>query len=141
MDAISKNIANSNEDITKILANVDKLTEELSSADFKGTVGKTNKMIDQTSMTMEDLNKTIASMDKTINNLNSLTGKMNDGQGTMGKLMNDKSLYENLDETSKNLSLLLQDLRLNPKRYVNVSVFGKKQKEYKLPEEDPALNK
>ena len=48
-------------------------------------------------------------------------------------------LYTNLNNTSKNLDLLLQDFRLNPKRYVNVSVFGKKQKEYTVPELDPAM--
>jgi phospholipid/cholesterol/gamma-HCH transport system substrate-binding protein len=47
-------------------------------------------------------------------------------------------MYEYLTKTSRELSLLLQDLRLNPKRYVNVSVFGKKSKPYTLPEQDPA---
>lgn len=52
--------------------------------------------------------------------------------------MNNEELYNNLAGASKELDLLLQDFRLNPKRYVNVSVFGKKQKEYELPENDPA---
>jgi phospholipid/cholesterol/gamma-HCH transport system substrate-binding protein len=47
-------------------------------------------------------------------------------------------MYDYLTQTSKELSLLLQDVRLNPKRYINVSVFGKKQKEYQLPINDPA---
>ena len=64
---------------------------------------------------------------------------LQDGKGTMGKLMKDQALYDNLNSTSKNLDLLMQDFRLNPKRYVNVSVFGKKQKEYEVPENDPAL--
>ena len=63
---------------------------------------------------------------------------MDSGDGTLGKLMNDEKLYNNLNKASRELDLLLQDLRLNPKRYVNVSVFGKKQKEYELPEDDPA---
>ena len=53
-------------------------------------------------------------------------------------MANDEELYNNLAEVSRELDLLLQDFRLNPKRYVNVSVFGKKQKEYELPENDPA---
>ena len=52
--------------------------------------------------------------------------------------MKDEQLYNNLNNASKELDLLLQDFRLNPKRYVNVSVFGKKQKDYALPENDPA---
>ena len=59
----------------------------------------------------------------------------------MGRLMQDETLYENLADASRELDLLLQDFRLNPKRYVNVSVFGKKQKEYSVPESDPAEEK
>jgi len=56
----------------------------------------------------------------------------------LGKLANNEELYDNLSNASRELNLLLQDFRLNPKRYVNVSVFGKKQKAYELPENDPA---
>ena len=73
-------------------------------------------------------------------NLDQLTAKIENGDGSMGLLMNDKELYSNLNNASRELDLLLQDFRLNPKRYVNVSVFGKKQKDYELPEDDPAAN-
>lgn len=56
----------------------------------------------------------------------------------MGRLMQDESLYENLANATRQLDLLLQDFRLNPKRYVHVSMFGRKQKEYSLPQDDPA---
>ena len=56
------------------------------------------------------------------------------GKGTMGKLLNDDQLYKNLNATSTELELLLQDLRLNPTRYINVSLFGKKNKPYVAPE-------
>ena len=85
-----------------------------------------------------ELGKTMASLDATVNNLNSLLAKIESGEGSMGKLVNNDALYNNLSNASKELDLLLQDFRLNPKRYVNVSVFGKKQKEYTLPEDDPA---
>jgi phospholipid/cholesterol/gamma-HCH transport system substrate-binding protein len=58
------------------------------------------------------------------------------GKGSMGKLLNDDTMYTNLTKTSKELELLLQDLRLNPTRYVNVSVFGKKNKPYVAPATD-----
>lgn len=61
---------------------------------------------------------------------------LNSGKGTAGKLLNDDALYNNLAKTSKELELLLQDVRLNPTRYVNVSVFGKKNKPYKAPAEN-----
>jgi phospholipid/cholesterol/gamma-HCH transport system substrate-binding protein len=58
---------------------------------------------------------------------------MNAGKGTVGKMLKDEALYNNLSQTSKELELLLQDVRLNPTRYVNVSLFGKKNKPYVAP--------
>ena len=84
------------------------------------------------------LGKTFASLETTMANLDKVISKIEKGDGTLGKLMNDKELYSNLTDASRELDLLLQDFRLNPKRYVNVSVFGKKQKEYEVPEDDPA---
>ena len=55
------------------------------------------------------------------------------GEGSMGKLLKDDELYTNFASASKELELLLQDLRLYPTRYVNVSVFGKKNKPYVAP--------
>ncbi|MFX0558393.1 MlaD family protein [Maribacter sp. CXY002] len=84
------------------------------------------------------LGSTISSLESTMANLDKVISKIENGDGTLGKLMNDEELYGNLNSASRELDLLLQDFRLNPKRYVNVSVFGKKQKEYMVPEEDPA---
>ncbi|MFS4415693.1 MlaD family protein [Maribacter sp. 2307ULW6-5] len=84
------------------------------------------------------LGRTLASLESTIANVDQLMAKMERGEGTLGKLMNNEELYTNLSSASRELDLLLQDFRLNPKRYVNVSVFGKKQQEYELPEDDPA---
>jgi len=84
------------------------------------------------------LGRTLASLESTVSNLNNLMSKIEQGDGTIGKLIKDEELYNNLNGASRELDLLLQDFRLNPKRYVNVSVFGKKQKEYEVPEEDPA---
>ena len=57
----------------------------------------------------------------------------------MGKLLSDDAMYNNLTKTSKELELLLQDLRVNPTRYVNVSVFGKKNKPYVTPTNEPII--
>ncbi len=90
------------------------------------------------SLAQAGLPTTIANLQYTITNLNNLLAKIDQGEGSIGKLMKDEELYTNLTAASRELDLLLQDFRLNPKRYVNVSVFGKKQKEYVLPEKDPA---
>lgn len=88
-----------------------------------------------------DLSKTVKNLETTISSLNGVLAKIERGEGSLGKMANNDELYDNLSNASRELDLLLQDFRLNPKRYVNVSVFGKKQKEYELPESDPAANK
>lgn len=84
------------------------------------------------------LAETLSALDGTVKNLDVLLSRIASGEGSIGKLMKDEKMYDNLNKASRELNLLLQDFRLNPKRYVNVSVFGKKQKEYELPENDPA---
>ena len=69
-------------------------------------------------------------------NFDQISKSLEAGQGTAGKLLKDEELYDNLKNTSKQLELLLQDLRLNPKRYVHISVFGKKNTPYEEPEEE-----
>ena len=101
----------------------------------------TNFSVLSDSIAQVGLTNTIRSLESTISNLDKMLAKIENGEGTLGKLVNNEELYNNLSEASKELDLLLQDFRLNPKRYVNVSVFGKKQKEYEVPEDDPAINK
>jgi phospholipid/cholesterol/gamma-HCH transport system substrate-binding protein len=84
------------------------------------------------------LGSTLSSLQSTVASLDTIMSRLEKGDGTFGKLMTDKELYSNLNSASRELDLLLQDFRLNPKRYVNVSVFGKKQSEYAVPEDDPA---
>ncbi len=84
------------------------------------------------------LGSTLTSLSNSLHNIDAILQKVEKGEGSLGKMANNDELYDHLDKTSRELSLLLQDLRLNPKRYVNVSIFGKKQKEYELPQNDPA---
>ena len=83
-----------------------------------------------------NIGQTVKSLEKTLANVDKMMGDMQAGKGTMGKLMKDDALYTNFNKTSKELELLLQDLRLNPTRYVNVSLFGKKNKPYVTPIND-----
>ncbi len=87
------------------------------------------------------LGETVEQLQETLTNLSAVIARIESGEGTMGRLMKDESLYENLSEASRELDLLLQDILMNTKWYVNVTVFGKKKKEYTLPEEDPDENK
>ncbi len=98
----------------KVSVNFEKLSDSLAQTNLKQTV--------------ENLEKTLANVDKIIANLES-------GNGTMVKLLKDDKMYTNFTKASKELELLLEDLRLNPTRYVNVSLFGKKNKPYVAPTE------
>lgn len=72
----------------------------------------------------------VRSMEATIEKLNNIAVGIDNGEGSVGKLLKDDKLYENLTGASKQLEQLLEDMKLNPKRYVHFSLFGKKAKQY-----------
>lgn len=74
------------------------------------------------------LKQTLGSVNKTVDNLQKILGAINEGQGSLGKLTTNDSLYRNVNATTASLEKLLTDLRENPKRYVHFSLFGKKDK-------------
>jgi phospholipid/cholesterol/gamma-HCH transport system substrate-binding protein len=78
-----------------------------------------------------NLGVTVRKLQTTVTNLNQLLGEVNSGNGSLGKLLKDESLYSNLSNASKELEELLRDMKLHPKRYVHFSLFGKKDKGYK----------
>jgi len=80
------------------------------------------------SLSKSDLKSAISEADKTLKELNKLVAQINAGQGTLGKLAKNDSLYNNLNKASDDLDKLMKDLRINPERYIHFSVFGKKDK-------------
>jgi phospholipid/cholesterol/gamma-HCH transport system substrate-binding protein len=141
LNKITKNLADNNEQISSLLKNLNTSSQQIASADLSKTIKNTDAMLINSNEAVKKLDSTIAASKKSMDELNTLLVKLNDGGGSLGKLINDKKLYDNLESTSKNLSLLLQDLRLNPKRYLNVSLIARKDKPYELPENDPAIIK
>ena len=107
VNSITTNLAKQNEKIDATLSNIKTTSENLSQADLKGSV---------------------ASFKKSIDNLNGVISKMNSTEGSLGLMMNDKNLYNNLNNSVRSANILLDDLRAHPKRYLNFSVFGKKDK-------------
>lgn len=109
-------ISKNDENIAIILENFKTTSENLSllSAELK------EANLDDT---LENLGKTVAS-------LNTVLGTIENGEGSMGKLLKDEALYNNLEGASLQLEQLLQDMKLNPKRYVHFSLFGRKAKQY-----------
>ncbi len=112
LEALTANLKNNNDKITGILSNAEKATGALAN-------GK--------------LDQTLAELQQTIAHMNSLVGKLNSTDGTLGLMMNDKKVYNNLQYSLNSLNKLLEDLRVNPKRYVHFSLFGKKDKVKPIP--------
>ncbi len=139
MASISGALAKSNQKIESLLVNLDKISGDIAKSNVGNTITKTNETLDASKSTITELKTTLTAANTTLKDLSDVLGKVQKGDGSMAKLMNDKNLYDNLEATTRNMNLLLQDLRLNPKRYAHFSVFGKKQKEYILPENDPAV--
>lgn len=80
------------------------------------------------SLAKAQLKDAIDNADKTLKELNILVAQINAGQGTLGKLAKNDSLYNNLNKASEDLDKLMKDLRINPERYIHFSVFGRKEK-------------
>ncbi|MEX1131972.1 MAG: MlaD family protein [Flavobacteriales bacterium] len=112
---ITGNLVQYNGEIASILTNLDSVTTTLASGDVKRM--------------LEDLSASSAQ-------LKSLMTKIEAGEGTLGNLVNNDSLYNNLESASRELDLLMEDLRLNPNRYVQLSLFGKKDRLPKLSDSD-----
>ena len=122
--------------INGILAeNKSKLNTTLTN--FEKTSSNLNSM--SSSLEKADLGATVKKLEATLTSVNGMMTNLEQGKGSMGKLLSDDAMYNNLTKTSKELELLLQDLRLNPTRYVNVSVFGKKNKPYIAPTTEPII--
>ena len=112
-----------------IIANIDGLTASLNNTMPKIDSIATDLQSVTTSLRENESGKKLA---EAVAQVNTLLAKFNSGDGTVGKLVSDEKLYAQLAEASQNLSLLLADLKENPKRYINVTVFGKKTYEEKM---------
>ncbi|MEG0927705.1 MULTISPECIES: MlaD family protein [Chryseobacterium] len=141
-------------EIKALLSNLNKTVGalETTAGSVNSLVGhndpKLQKVLDDASLTMQSgkvtldkygnlaqsidtkqLNTTIANLDATVGKLNQVIGGIDKGEGSLGKLMKDEQLYNNLNSASSNLNSLIEDMKANPKRYINFSVFGKNNKD------------
>jgi len=136
---IVANLAGSSAELQKLLnAQTGALAQSLKNlSEFTGNLAKNN---DHITHTLDNMDKTTSSLatanipqaveglTTTLNDLKGTIQRINSTNGTLGLLINDKRLYQNLESTTRSLNTLLDDFRLHPKRYVNVSVFGRKDK-------------
>ena len=111
-------LANNDPRIQKMLDNAN-----LSTVIAKTTIDKYGRVADE--VDVQKLNNTIDKLSLTADKLNGIISGIQNGEGSLGKLAKDEQLYQNLNESSANLNNLILDLKANPKRYLNFSVFGK----------------
>lgn len=107
IQAITANLRENNDEINGIIDNLSKVTDTLAAANFSRTIAEADRVVSQTARIME---------------------KISNGDGTLGQLVNNDSLYFKVEQTAADLDALLKDLKANPKRYVHFSVFGRKNK-------------
>ena len=100
---------------------------------FSGTSANLKSITD--SISEANISLTLKEFNESVSGLNLILSSIQAGNGTLGKIVNDESLYESLMDTSDELKSLLSDLKNHPKRYINLSIFGKKEKPY-LPEKN-----
>jgi phospholipid/cholesterol/gamma-HCH transport system substrate-binding protein len=108
VEAITGNLAANKDKINTTLDNIEKTTSHLAEADIE---------------------KVLQSMTSTMTKLEETIGKINSKDGSLGLLLNDRQLYDEIRQTNRSLTTLLDDVRVHPKRYVNISVFGRKARE------------
>lgn len=117
--------------MSSILSNLNTITSALAKNEQKinNIISNASSLSD--SLAKANLKEAVNNADKSLKELNTLLAGINQGQGTLGKLAKNDSLYVNLNKSAEDLDKLLADLRLNPGRYVHISVFGKKEKKDK----------
>ena len=106
LDRFSRMLSENSEKMDNTFTNMERITDTLAAADIYGTVKKLKSSLEKTAVTLDN---------------------MNSGKGTAGQFMTNDTLYTNLSSSLENLNALLIDMKANPKRYVNFSLFGKKQ--------------
>ena len=102
---------------------------ELTINDLKDTSNNLKSITD--SVSKKDISDLTNNLNELVKNLNKVSKNLNNSNGTMGMLIQDKSIYENLEKATNELNILIEDVKLNPSRYINFSEFGKKNKDFK----------
>ncbi|MCI6201210.1 MAG: MlaD family protein [Paraprevotella sp.] len=132
-------LANSLHNVEKISNNLIVTTSSLNTMlynlnkDVPTLMCKAGRIMDNTEVLTSNLNKidvtgTMSRIDDTLDNIHQFTSCLNNNSGSLGLLMNDPCLYNNLNATIKSADSLMIDLKAHPKRYVHFSIFGKKDK-------------
>tara|TARA_B100000780_G_scaffold55088_1_gene34580 strand:+ start:8866 stop:9798 length:933 start_codon:yes stop_codon:yes gene_type:complete len=116
--SLIKSIVQSNKnEVDLTISNVSKISKDLS--DISSTLNK------------GEMDVTLSNFKKSSEDLSQILKDINKGKGSIAKMINNDSLFNNLNNASRSIDLLLEDIRINPKRYIHFSFFGKKNKPFK----------
>ena len=116
--SVIKSIVQSNKnEVDLTISNVSKISKDLS--DISSTLNK------------GEMDVTLSNIKKSSEDLSQILKDINKGKGSIAKMINNDSLFNNLNNASRSIDLLLEDIRINPKRYIHFSFFGKKNKPFK----------
>lgn len=131
---ITENLNRNNDKITSLLSNINEVTGKANTLDF----AKMNKATEGVGQNLEELKKTLTETQTTLKGLNTTFQKVSGGEGTFGQFVTNDSVYHSLNLTLLQTNALMQDLRLNPKRYLNI--FKRSSKPYTVPSQDPLMD-
>lgn len=108
VESISTNLKNNNENLSEAISNINQISDSLAQSNLKQTINNAALAMESASIVLKQIEN---------------------GEGTVGQLLNNDTLYTNLEAAAKDLDKLFLDLRLNPERYVHFSIFGRKNKD------------
>ena len=132
LSLVTSNIAQKNTEINRIIDNVSSISAQIKASNLDNTIKETTETIKSAKASFVKLNTSMDGIDVAVSSLSNVLKKINSKEGTLGLLIHDKKLYDEINKTVIDLDLLVKDIRLHPERYRRI--LSKKKMPYEAPE-------
>jgi len=129
LSALSQSLNNQSQNLSGVIQNANSITANLAANNEKINTTFSNLESFSNSLSQAHVDQTLNDLQAAAASLQGIVGKINDNKGSLGMMLNDKQLYNNLTATLSSLDVLLSDLKSHPAKYINVSVFGRKNRD------------